>query len=218
MALRHSLGEQLQRLVQLQADMQPLEQRLDEYAHRGVAVQRYQRVPGVGPLTATALRAGAGPEAEHADNTSGLRGRLNDRHPLRDFHDGPGIHAHRKAEYTNATAPLRDSKINRGTYRLTEESIYELLGATAGSNDEIVQSFAALKNHIQELAFIAWSCLSAELYPVNSVDAKSSGLASKIAMCQEIERVSLRKNLIDEHVSTGGLALEVYVGQCCWDV
>ena len=53
---------------------------------------------------------------------------MNDRHPLRDFHDGPGIHAHRKAEYTNATAPLPDSKINRGTYRLTEESIYELLG------------------------------------------------------------------------------------------
>ena len=72
---------------------------------------------------------GFGPEAEHADNNSGLRGRLNDRHPLRDFHDGPGIHAHRKAEYTNATAPLPDSKINRGTYRLTEESIYELLDA-----------------------------------------------------------------------------------------
>ena len=52
---------------------------------------------------------------------------MNDRHPLRDFHDGPGIHAHRKAEYTNATAPLPDSKINRGTYRLTEEYIYELL-------------------------------------------------------------------------------------------
>ena len=56
---------------------------------------------------------------------------MNDRHPLRDFHDGPGIHAHRKAEYTNATAPLPDSKINRGTYRLTEESIYELLGTTS---------------------------------------------------------------------------------------
>ena len=53
---------------------------------------------------------------------------MNDRHPLRDFHDGPGACAHRKAEYTNATAPLPDSKINRGTYRLTEESIYELLG------------------------------------------------------------------------------------------
>ncbi len=60
MALRHSLGEQLQRLVQLQADMHMIEQRLDEYAHRDVAVQRYQRVPGVGLLTATALRAGAG--------------------------------------------------------------------------------------------------------------------------------------------------------------
>ena len=60
MPLRHSLGEQLCRLLQLQADMQAIEQRLDEYAHRDVAVQRYLRVPGVGLLTATALRAGAG--------------------------------------------------------------------------------------------------------------------------------------------------------------
>jgi transposase len=60
MALRHSLGEQLQRLAQLQADMRAIEQRLEEYAHRDVAVQRYQRVPGVGLLTATALRASAG--------------------------------------------------------------------------------------------------------------------------------------------------------------
>lgn len=60
MPLRHSLGEQLQRLVQLQADMQAIEQRLDDYARRDVAVQRYLRVPGVGLLTATALRAGAG--------------------------------------------------------------------------------------------------------------------------------------------------------------
>jgi transposase len=60
MPLRHSLGEQLQRLMQLQADMHAIEQRLDEYAHRDVTVQRYQRVPGVGLLTSTALRAGAG--------------------------------------------------------------------------------------------------------------------------------------------------------------
>ena len=71
---------------------------------------------------------------------------MNDRHPLRDFHDGPGIHAHRKAEYTNATAPLRDSKINRGTYRLTEESIYELLGT--------VRQDAGLSNFIDELRCI----------------------------------------------------------------
>ncbi len=60
MALRHSLGEQLQRLVQLQMDMGGIEQRLEEFAARDVAVQRYRRVPGVGLLTATALRAGAG--------------------------------------------------------------------------------------------------------------------------------------------------------------
>ena len=58
---------------------------------------------------------GFGPEAEHADNNAGLRGRLNDRHPLRDFHDGPGARAHRKAEYTNATAPLPDRKLNPST-------------------------------------------------------------------------------------------------------
>lgn len=60
MALRHSLGEQLQRLVQLEADMASIERRLEEYASRDVAVQRYRDVPGVGLLTATALRASAG--------------------------------------------------------------------------------------------------------------------------------------------------------------
>lgn len=60
MALRHSLGEQLQRLVQLSADMAAIEQRLEEFASRDVAVQRYLSVPGVGLLTATALRASAG--------------------------------------------------------------------------------------------------------------------------------------------------------------
>lgn len=60
MALRHSLGEQLQRLAQLHIDMGGIEQRLEEFAAHDVAVQRYRRVPGVGLLTATALRAGAG--------------------------------------------------------------------------------------------------------------------------------------------------------------
>ncbi len=60
MALRHSLGEQLQRLHQLSVDMAVIEQRLEEFASRDVTVQRYLRVPGVGLLTATALRAGAG--------------------------------------------------------------------------------------------------------------------------------------------------------------
>lgn len=60
MALRHSLGEQLQRLLQLEADMASIERRLEEHASRDVAVQRYRDVPGVGLLTATALRASAG--------------------------------------------------------------------------------------------------------------------------------------------------------------
>jgi transposase len=60
MPLRHSLDAQLQRLVQLSADMAAIEQRLEEFATRDVAVQRYRTVPGVGLLTATALRASAG--------------------------------------------------------------------------------------------------------------------------------------------------------------
>lgn len=60
MTLRHSLGEQLLRLGQLQLDMAAIEQRLEEFAARDVAVQRYRTVPGIGLLTATALRAGAG--------------------------------------------------------------------------------------------------------------------------------------------------------------
>jgi transposase len=60
MALRHSLGEQLQRLTRLQVDMAAIERRLEEFAARDVAVQRYRDVPGVGLLTATALRASAG--------------------------------------------------------------------------------------------------------------------------------------------------------------
>lgn len=60
MPLRHSLGEQLQRLHQLSVDMAGIEQRLEEFAARDVAVQRYREVPGVGLLTATALRASVG--------------------------------------------------------------------------------------------------------------------------------------------------------------
>lgn len=60
MALRQTLDEQLQRLGQLQADMAAIEQRLEAFASRDVAVQRYRQVPGIGLLTATALRAGAG--------------------------------------------------------------------------------------------------------------------------------------------------------------
>lgn len=60
MALRHTLDDQLHRLQHLHADMAVIEQRLEEFAARDVAVQRYRRVPGVGLLTATALRASAG--------------------------------------------------------------------------------------------------------------------------------------------------------------
>lgn len=60
MALRQTLDEQLQRLAQLQADMAAIEQRLEEFALRDVAVLRYREVPGVGLITATALRASAG--------------------------------------------------------------------------------------------------------------------------------------------------------------
>lgn len=60
MALRHSLDEQLQRLVGLQAGMAAIEERLQAFADRDVAVHRYLGVPGVGLLTATALRASAG--------------------------------------------------------------------------------------------------------------------------------------------------------------
>ena len=60
MTLRHSLAEQIDRLSQLGRDMAAIEQRLEEFASREVSVQRYRTVPGVGLLTATALRASAG--------------------------------------------------------------------------------------------------------------------------------------------------------------
>lgn len=60
MALRATLAEQLERIAGLQVDMAAIEKRLEEEAQADVAVQRYQTVPGVGLLTATALRAGAG--------------------------------------------------------------------------------------------------------------------------------------------------------------
>lgn len=60
MALRATMAEQLERIAGFQADMAAIEKRLVEEAGRDVAVQRYLTVPGVGLLTATALRAGAG--------------------------------------------------------------------------------------------------------------------------------------------------------------
>lgn len=60
MSLRATLAEQLLHLATLQHDMLAIEQRLEEEACNDVAIQRYRQVPGVGLLTATALRAGAG--------------------------------------------------------------------------------------------------------------------------------------------------------------
>lgn len=60
MALRATVAEQLERIAALQADMAAIEKRLAAEAANDVAVQRYLTVPGVGLLTATALRAGAG--------------------------------------------------------------------------------------------------------------------------------------------------------------
>src|SRR5690606_2772987 len=60
MSLRATLAGQLERIAAFQGDMAAIEKRLAEEAGRDVAVQRYLTVPGVGLLTATALRAGAG--------------------------------------------------------------------------------------------------------------------------------------------------------------
>lgn len=60
MVLRATLAEQMERIGTLAADMASIERRLAREAASDVAVQRYQSVPGVGLLTATALRAGAG--------------------------------------------------------------------------------------------------------------------------------------------------------------
>src|SRR5690606_14286542 len=60
MALRHTLAEQLERIAGLEREMAAIEDRLQEFARRDVTTQRYQQVPGIGLMTATALRASAG--------------------------------------------------------------------------------------------------------------------------------------------------------------
>jgi len=60
MSLRAALADLLERIVSLQQGMAAIEAQLGSEAEHDVAVQRYQSVPGVGLLTATALRAGAG--------------------------------------------------------------------------------------------------------------------------------------------------------------
>lgn len=60
MPLRATLADLLERIGSLQQGMDAIQARLASEAEQDVAVQRYQTVPGVGLLTATALRAGAG--------------------------------------------------------------------------------------------------------------------------------------------------------------
>jgi transposase len=61
MGLRHTLAEQLEQVLALETRMAAIEQRLAEFASRDAATQRYQQAPGIGLLTATALRASVGP-------------------------------------------------------------------------------------------------------------------------------------------------------------
>ena len=61
MPLRHTLGEMLNRLAELTRAMNAIEQQLETYADTDPVCQRYQQAPGIGVLTATALRASCGP-------------------------------------------------------------------------------------------------------------------------------------------------------------
>jgi transposase len=60
MLVRHTLAEQRDRLAALTADMNQIERRLAGFSESDPVSQRYQQVPGIGVLTATALRASAG--------------------------------------------------------------------------------------------------------------------------------------------------------------
>jgi transposase len=61
MPLRHTLAEMLEHLANLTHSMSAIEQHLKVIAQDNPATQRYQQVPGIGVLTATALQASAGP-------------------------------------------------------------------------------------------------------------------------------------------------------------
>jgi len=61
MPLRHTLAELLEQLARLAQSMIGIEQRLQRIAQCDPACLRYQQVPGIGLLTATALRASTGP-------------------------------------------------------------------------------------------------------------------------------------------------------------
>jgi len=60
MPLRHTLAEMLEHLANLTHSMSGIESRLKVIAQDDPVTQRYQQVPGVGVLTATALHASAG--------------------------------------------------------------------------------------------------------------------------------------------------------------
>ena len=60
MPLRHTLGELLEQLGALTQGMDAIEQRLQTVASDDPACERYQQVPGIGLLTATALSASVG--------------------------------------------------------------------------------------------------------------------------------------------------------------
>ncbi len=60
MALRDTLSEMLERLVDLTRGMAAIEQRLSQLACHDPVSARYQQVPGIGLLTATALHASVG--------------------------------------------------------------------------------------------------------------------------------------------------------------
>jgi transposase len=66
MSLRDALAAQLDQVLALEAQMRRIEHHLEEFAARDATTMRYQDVPGIGLLTATALRASVGPLARFA--------------------------------------------------------------------------------------------------------------------------------------------------------
>jgi transposase len=60
MRLRDTLAELLEQMLALEARMARIEHHLDEFASRDTTTMRYQTVPGIGLLSATALRASVG--------------------------------------------------------------------------------------------------------------------------------------------------------------
>jgi len=61
MPLRHTLAELLEQFARLAQGMAAIEQRLQSIAQSDPVCLRHQQVPGIGLLTATALRASTGP-------------------------------------------------------------------------------------------------------------------------------------------------------------